>query len=315
MIFPKVLIVLAVKNEAGFLENVLNDLLCDTYPNKEILVFDDGSTDQTENIVSVFSHRVKLIIHKQSQGQAFCINKALELTDASYVAIADGDDRYYPEKISRQIAFMEGHPEIGICGCQIETIPSGLHWNLPRTHDQIMGRLPLNMPLAHPALVYRKSALAACRYDESMKQSHDYDFIVRIRHKTKFHNLPFRGMGYRLSKADEHALKLRVKLTDQIRSLVLAEDFGITDSEFVRMHNSICNLEHGVTPDFFPEWIKTIMARNRFYHHESLQKELHTQLWFYINKFKLSRVEGLKHLLLSGLPLFQKAKAGIRLLL
>ncbi len=311
---PKVTVVLAVKNEARFLKQTVADLLGQTYSNIHIIAIDDGSTDETASLLNLYSTKIQIIRNDVSRGQSHCINRAMELSDSPYLAVADGDDEYVQDKISRQISFLEKHAEIGVCGCQIHTIPTGLHWNLPTTHNKILGRMPFNMPMAHPAIIYRRTALLNSRYDETLRQAKDYDFLYRLRHKTRFYNLPFKGVRYRLNKADSQAQQLRIQTANQIRAAILNEDFGINHPEFIQLHNTICNLQQGADSSLFSDWVNTILSRNSQYHQKSLQQELHTQIWHYINKFKLNRREGLKHLLLSGLPLSQKAKAGIKLL-
>lgn len=314
MISTKVSVILSVKNEGRFLEEVLSDLISQTYSDKEIIVYNDGSNDNTAQVLEQFRGKVKVINNGVSLGQSYCINKAFEITDSPYLAIADGDDRYFPEKLSRQIKFLENHPEIGVCGCLFTTIPSGFHWDLPVSNSSIKARMVLNMPMAHPTLVYRRSAVKEIQYNESLMQAKDYDFLSRLRHKTGFYNLSFIGVQHRLNKANEQDRELRKNTANHIRATILNEDFSISDPEFINLHNAICNLEKDANTGQFTLWFNTLLNQNKYYNHNNLVKELHGQLWRYASKFNLNKTLRIKHLLLSGQPILQKTKALLKLL-
>ena len=314
MRYPKVNIILAVKNEGDFIAETLSDLLNQTYPNKDIVVYNDGSSDKTAQILEDFGSSITYKSNEVNRGQSFCINRVLEETNATYVAIADGDDRYHQAKLSKQIAFMEKNPQIGVCGCMLSTIPTGMHWDLPVKNEQIKARMLLNMPMAHPTLVYRKNALANLWYDESLSQAKDYDFLSRLRHKTQFHTLPFYGIQYRMNKADKESVVMRKANANQIRARILNEDFGIKDSEFVELHNVICNLEQGAESMNLNTWIELLLRQNSVCDGKALRRELYTQLWRYTHKFNLGKKDEFQFLIKSSLPTGQKAKAWFKLL-
>ena len=314
MRYPEVTVVLAVKNEARFLNDALGDLLNQTYQNTSIIAFNDGSNDETPEILKRYEEKIKIFHHETGRGQSYCINRAIELSDAPYLAIADADDRYRPEKLSRQIAFLEKNPGIGACGCQLNTIPTGLHWNLPTLNSHISARLLLNMPMAHPSIVYRKSVIQNLRYNEQFEQAKDYNFIAQLRHKTQFHNLAFRGLQYRLNKGDETTLTIRKNNANKIRTAILNEDFGISDPYFIGLHNKLCNLETGAQPSDFKIWTETLSTQNRHYQNDALMQELYNQLWQYAVKFRFGKKEKLELLFSSGFSLVNKTKEFVKLL-
>ncbi|MEM6301515.1 MAG: glycosyltransferase family 2 protein, partial [Pseudomonadota bacterium] len=106
MSFPLVSVVIPAFNAADFIESTVLSALAQTYQNLEILVIDDGSTDDTQEALDQFAGQVRY--HKRPNGgPAAARNTGIEAAGGKYVAFLDADDRWKPEKITKQVASLE----------------------------------------------------------------------------------------------------------------------------------------------------------------------------------------------------------------
>jgi len=102
-----------------YVEEAVMSIIKQTYPNLEILVIDDGSTDNTGNILKILAKEDPRIIYIKNEENLKLIatlNKGLNLCKGKYIARMDADDISLPTRIEKQVNFLEAHPEIGIVG-------------------------------------------------------------------------------------------------------------------------------------------------------------------------------------------------------
>ena len=105
-------------NHAPFLREAIESVLAQTYNNLEIIIYDDGSTDGSQDIIADLarSHSNILPIYaRDNHGISFAINAGLERCDGEYVVIFDCDDVMLPNKLRTQVSILERHPDCGIC--------------------------------------------------------------------------------------------------------------------------------------------------------------------------------------------------------
>ncbi len=107
---PKVSVITPVYNAEEFLSETIESVLNQTYENFEFLLIDDCSTDSSAEMIREFAekdYRVKYIRLKENSGAAVARNKGLEKAQGRFIAFVDSDDKWYPQKLSKQLAFME----------------------------------------------------------------------------------------------------------------------------------------------------------------------------------------------------------------
>lgn len=116
---PMVTVIIPCYNREAFIRETLLSVLFQTYPDIRIVAVDDGCTDRTREILDSYGDRIGVLDHpgRVNRGQSAAINLAIRSTESPYVAILDSDDYWAPEKIERQVAFLEKHPEIGLVYC------------------------------------------------------------------------------------------------------------------------------------------------------------------------------------------------------
>ena len=96
-------------NSGRFVSETINSVLSQTYQNWELIIVDDGSTDETVKIVKSFQekdNRIKLFENESNKGSAFSRNLALRNAKGKWIAFLDSDDVWHPEKLEKQIKFM-----------------------------------------------------------------------------------------------------------------------------------------------------------------------------------------------------------------
>jgi glycosyltransferase involved in cell wall biosynthesis len=110
---PKVSVIIPTYNREELIGAAIQSVLAQTYTNVEIIVIDDGSTDNTKNVLERFKGMIRYL-WGQHKGTAHARNMGMEAATGKYIAFLDSDDQYYPYKLQVQVEFIESHPEIGM---------------------------------------------------------------------------------------------------------------------------------------------------------------------------------------------------------
>ncbi|NCC60184.1 MAG: glycosyltransferase [Verrucomicrobiae bacterium] len=112
---PLVTVILTTYNSERYLAETLDSLIAQTYDNMEIVVVDNLSVDKTEKIVKGYGEAIKFRKADRPCMLAEARNLGISETNGKYIAFLDSDDTWYPQKIAKQVAFMEAHPEVPLC--------------------------------------------------------------------------------------------------------------------------------------------------------------------------------------------------------
>jgi glycosyltransferase involved in cell wall biosynthesis len=114
---PKVTVLMSVYNGEEHLREAIDSILNQTYKNFEFLIIDDGSTDGSVNIIrSYLDPRIRLIKNKKNIGITRSLNKGLKLARGEYIARMDDDDIAFPERLEKQVRFLNEHVNVGLVG-------------------------------------------------------------------------------------------------------------------------------------------------------------------------------------------------------
>jgi glycosyltransferase involved in cell wall biosynthesis len=121
---PRVSVIMAVHNEERFLADAIESVLAQTFPDFELLVSDDGSSDKTPEIASRYaerdSARVRVLRAERNEGKPFALNRALAARAGELVAWLDGDDVMLPQKLARQVQTLDANPRAAGCSHDAE---------------------------------------------------------------------------------------------------------------------------------------------------------------------------------------------------
>lgn len=116
---PLVSVVMANYNNARFLPEAIESVLAQTYRNFEFFIVDDGSEDDSNEIIKKYQSRdsrIRYIRNEKNLGQSQTRNKALEQTNGTFIAIVDSDDICLPNRFEEQIKYMEANRDVGVLG-------------------------------------------------------------------------------------------------------------------------------------------------------------------------------------------------------
>ena len=183
---PKVSVIVATYNRRDYVQEAINSVLEQTYPNFEIIVVDDGSSDDTDKILSKYGTRIHYKYQK-NQGESVARNQGVASATGEYIAFLDDDDLWLPEKLARQVEILDENPDIGLVATQGFLIDQ--HSNLipdryafPK-HSTGLVELPeiiLNSPIGPSSSIVRRSVLAKIgAFDPLLKYGEDWDFVIR----------------------------------------------------------------------------------------------------------------------------------------
>src|SRR5438093_1473162 len=113
---PTATILLPTYNAAAWLGGAIDSLLGQSYRDFELLVIDDGSTDQTPSLLNTYKDdRIRVLRHEHNSGLIASLNHGIDVAKGKFIARMDADDVSHPRRLERQLAFLERHPEVGVC--------------------------------------------------------------------------------------------------------------------------------------------------------------------------------------------------------
>jgi glycosyltransferase involved in cell wall biosynthesis/protein-L-isoaspartate O-methyltransferase len=135
---PKVSVIIATYNRSGFVCDAIDSALKQSFKDCEIIVVDDGSTDDTKQVLSKYGSSINYL-YQDNQGRASARNSGIKLAKGEYLAFLDDDDIWVPDKLQKQVEFLNSHPNIGLIHTFTETIDE--QKNLLRNHTQNMLKL------------------------------------------------------------------------------------------------------------------------------------------------------------------------------
>lgn len=198
----QVTVLMPVYNAEQYLREAIESILGQTHRDFEFLIIDDGSTDQSGAIInSYYDPRIRAVPNGNNFGLIYTLNRGLDLAQGELIARMDADDISQPERLARQVAFLNNHVNVGVCGSWIEWFMGReLIDQFPVNDREIKQNLPYRCPFAHPAVMLRAAVLRRyrLRYDPCYPHAEDYELWTRLASLTDFANLPEVLLKYRI---------------------------------------------------------------------------------------------------------------------
>lgn len=204
---PLVSVIMPVKNAAEFVAQALESIQAQTLTDWELIVVNDGSSDETGNILKTFARedkRIRVLTNKQSQGIGASLNKALGYAKGDYIARMDGDDIALPKRLALQVAFLRKHPKVVAVGGQAQMIDGQgsvfAQKRFPTDPKLLREMIMWVVPMQHPIVMVRAHVYKQCLYDEQLKTAEDVDWMMKLLRHGEFGNVP--QVVYQYRKAD-----------------------------------------------------------------------------------------------------------------
>lgn len=194
---PTVSVVLPVYNCPDYVGQAIDCMLAQSYTNFELIVIDDGSTDETPGILSRYSDPRMQVFTQRNCGLAGTLNRGISLARGRYIARQDQDDVSFPTRLERQVAFLNAHSSCALVGTWAEiwreNEKTGRVHAHPDGNDRLKLELLLNNPFVHSSVMIRKDVLdrvgAYCT-DRSRQPPEDFELWSRIAREHEIANIP-----------------------------------------------------------------------------------------------------------------------------
>ena len=282
---PLVTVLMPVYNGEKYLKKAIESILSQTFKEFEFFIIDDGSVDKSAEIIKSFNDaRIRLESNRANLGLIKTLNKGLGMSKGKYIARMDCDDISLPNRLSAQVSFMEKHPEIGVCGSWVKIIGLKNEFinKYPQNNEEARAYLLFNTPLAHPAVIIRKSILESCqfKYDEKYKHAEDYELWSRIIDYAQISNIPKVLLHYRMHResVSKKNSSEQAENSNKVRSKLL-KDLGMsaTTAE-LDIHRRFVRPDYFNSKEFINKleiWLNKILSANKktsIYKQESLIK-------------------------------------------
>jgi glycosyltransferase involved in cell wall biosynthesis len=199
----------------GYLRTAAISILEQSHDDFEFLIIDDGSTNSAtkEELcrLAAEDRRIRLL-HHSNIGLTRSLNRGLELAQGEWVARQDSDDWSEPDRLARQLEFLQVHPDVDLCGSNAWTHQESGRplWStqLPEQHQDILASFEQRNPFVHGSVLFRASrARQLGGYREQFRCSQDFDFFWRFAESTRVANLPSALYHYRYTGGSVSATK------------------------------------------------------------------------------------------------------------
>lgn len=297
---PVLSIVMPVFNAGNFVSEAIQSLLNQSFSDFELIIIDDGSTDNSLGIIESFSDsRLILLRNTVNQGIVYSRNRGLQVACGDYYAPFDADDVATPDKFLKQIDFLKKNPDYSMVGSFATIIddsgkPTGKRWKLPAPAARIPSIMLFRNYFVHSSLVIRKSEMPPEGYAEGFDRVEDYLLAFNISSKYKTCNLGDYLVKYRIHNQS---------VTSDYKTKVLEQDAKVYKLMYSNLGIEItperleilCALKEKCSDQPKPglkevqKFLLLILAQNQklqIYDHEQLHLEVLNRWIKYIFKIK-----------------------------
>ena len=187
---PKLSVISGAYNVGRYysLDKSIKSVLSQTFSDFEFIICNDGSADDTANILSEYAAkdpRIKILSNEKNLGLAATLNKCIEASVGDYVVRHDLDDYNAPERFAKQLEFMESHPEIAILGTQVYLFDENGVWGEENFPTDVQKKdFLFTSPYKHGSVMIRRDALLAVggyRVAPETYRTEDYDMFMSLK--------------------------------------------------------------------------------------------------------------------------------------
>ena len=234
---PLVSVIIPNYNYGRYLGGAIDSVLTQSYPNVELLVVDDGSNDESPEVVRRYAGRLRWLSQPR-QGVSAARNRGIQESRGELVAFLDSDDAWYPEKLARQVARLD-RPAVGMVCCGMEHVDEAgrvLGRSLPTQRGRLLRDIALlrwtYAPGGSGALVRRSSLERAGLFDPALSTSADWDLWRRIAAQDDIEICPEPLVRYRV-----HAGSMHTNLAAFEHDMLLAFDKMFKDPSAADVHH------------------------------------------------------------------------------
>lgn len=237
---PRVTVLMSVYNGERFLRESVESILAQTFCDWELLIINDGSTDRSREIIlSYHDPRIRLVDNERNLGLTNSLNRGLALATGQLIARQDADDISEPERLAKQVAFLDAHPEVVLLGTQFYRIDAQGQVlgrsHLPCDHIDLLWSLLFFCPFLHTSVMFAKSVVLETvgPYDPAYNGVEDYELWNRIARQWPVANLGEYLVRYRvhpqsITQSSDHSNRKGAALSMALIADLLGDDMDPT---------------------------------------------------------------------------------------
>ena len=237
---PLVSVIIPSYNYARFLPQALQSVLTQSYPHTEIIVVDDGSTDDTSKILVNYGERIK-VLRKPNGGLPAARNSGVEISTGDYLAFIDADDLWLPQKLEKQIALFQQNADVALVHCGVQDVDQNgkpLSDHLDGMSGQVADemlffRRAVILGGGSAAMVTRRAYDEVGGFDVGLTgHSEDWDFYFRVARRHAVGFVPEILVQYRLHSSNMHH---NIATMDRMMLRAYAKTFADPDPHLQRL--------------------------------------------------------------------------------
>jgi len=294
---PKVSVLMPVYNGEQYLSAAIDSILKQTFSDYEFIIVLDPSTDNSKSIIESYSDsRIVFLQNFQNIGLAASLNRGLAIAQGEYIVRMDSDDISLPERIARQVEFMETNTSIGITGTLIKSIGEKpeIVINYPTNPETLRSSLLFEPLIAHPTVIMRRDFLIKHQltYNPAFSKAEDYDLWSRCSNHFSLANIGEVLVLYRrhAGQTQKNNFDLHMKYTGLVR-LEELKKLGIKkvkEDEFI-LHQALSILVFKPSKEFVNktyQWFIKLQQINQisgYYQERTLAQTLEHR-WLFVCK-------------------------------
>ncbi len=224
---PIVSIILPVYNCQYFLTKALDSVVKQSFSDWELIIIDDGSDIETQNILSSFQskhiNKIKIYRNNTNKGLIYSLNRGIDLCNGKYVARIDCDDEWSPDKLKKQVEFLEQHKEYVMVGTWTKILIFEQENKNPHqakyiTYDEIRKNILKYNFIVHSSIVIRMEIIKEEKYSYKWLHIEDYELWLRLLRKYKVYIIPEKLTMYRFGT---HSISYRKAIIQNSNKLKL----------------------------------------------------------------------------------------------
>jgi glycosyltransferase involved in cell wall biosynthesis len=191
----KITVLMPAYNAGKYIREAITSVLEQTYRNFELLIVNDGSTDDTISVILSFNDPRIVLVDQDHHGVAQALNTGLRLADTYYVARFDADDICMPDRLEKQFNFLEDHPDYVLVGSDAEYIlePGDFLFSfkcIAHSNEEVQRNMYMYCPFIHSSVMYKKDEIIkAGGYDAHAHHFEDYLLWTSLAKIGKMQNL------------------------------------------------------------------------------------------------------------------------------
>ena len=253
---PKISVILPVFNAQTYLRASIESILSQTFTNFELIIINDGSTDQSLEIIQSYTDERINLINQANAGLPISLNRAITIAKGQYLARQDADDISLPSRLAEQAAYLDEHPACALLGSWANILLDNSPTNRALQHPHLNGDIALKLLFfncfVHSSVMIRKSALEKSGlYPEEPEKfpPEDYDLWLRISKDFEVANIPKALLQYRELPSSISRTKLQI-MQERAEMMSLHAIKDILGPTFANA--DIANLIKGMTSQIMP---------------------------------------------------------------